>query len=300
MDTDGIRLFVLAAKKLNISAAGSELGMAPAVASAKLAKLERSIGADLLHRSTRKVTLSSKGSDFLPYAKEIVEQEDTALAIMGISNAEPTGTLRFAASSTFAQLYVMPLIPEFLERYPGINLDMRLTDTQFDLITGSFDLALRNSTLIDSGLRARKLADDTRILCASPAYLNTFGTPLELEDLASHRIIGFKDQLPKRMIGKQGDAGFFAPGNMDCRLIIDDGLSQKIATMAGVGISNNSMWCVHNELRDGTLIRVLPEYTLDDETSLWLVYPKSNVLTDKVRLFIDFLVEHIRKPLAVL
>ena len=177
MDTESVRLFVLAAEKLNISAAGRELGMAPAVASARLAKLERGLGADLLRRSTRKVALSMDGAEFLPYAREILAQEDVAHAALGRGNVPATGTLRFTAPSTFAQLYIAPILPEFLALQPGISLDLRLTDMEFDLILGSFDLALRNSALPDSSLKGRKLADDTRVLCASPDYLNQHGTP---------------------------------------------------------------------------------------------------------------------------
>ncbi|MBT8073442.1 MAG: LysR family transcriptional regulator, partial [Xanthomonadales bacterium] len=105
MDTEGIRLFVLAADKLNISAAGRQLGLAPAVASARLSKLENQLGADLLHRSTRRVSLSLEGAEFLPYAREILAQEAAARAALGHGSPEVSGTLRFAASSTFAQLY---------------------------------------------------------------------------------------------------------------------------------------------------------------------------------------------------
>ena len=157
MDTEGVKLFVLAAEKLNISAAGRELGMPPAVASARLAKLEKTVGADLLRRSTRKVALSSEGAEFLPFAKEILAQENAAMAAMGFGNEHVSGTLRFTASSTFAQQYIVPLVPEFLEMYPGINLDLRLSDMELDLIQGSFDLALRDAVLPDSNLKARNV-----------------------------------------------------------------------------------------------------------------------------------------------
>lgn len=114
MDFQSLRLFVLAADRLNISAAGRELGMAPAVASSRLAKLEQNLGADLLHRSTRKVSLSLEGAEFLPYAREILAQEDAARAALGMGKPIATGTLRFAASSTFAQLYIVPILNEFL------------------------------------------------------------------------------------------------------------------------------------------------------------------------------------------
>ena len=293
MDTKGVRLFVLAAEKLNISAAGRELGMAPAVASAKLAKLEKALGADLLRRSTRKVALSLEGSEFLPYARDILAQEDAAHAALGRGSVSATGTLRFTAPSTFAQLYIAPILPEFLLLQPGIRLDLRLTDMEFDLIQGSFDLALRNSALPDSSLKGRKLADDRRILCASPDYLNQHGTPKQPDDLATHQLIAFKEQSSVPLVGRGGKTGRFDPRRAGCRLTVDDGSSQKIATIAGAGISMNALWSVHRELADGSLVRVLPEYQVDDQTALWIVYPKSNVLTAKVRVFIDFLLEKI-------
>jgi DNA-binding transcriptional LysR family regulator len=293
MDTESVRLFVLAAEKLNISAAGRELGMAPAVASAKLAKLEKALGADLLRRTTRKVALSLEGAEFLPYAREILAQENAAYAALGRGNVKATGTLRFTAPSTFAQLYIAPILPEFLVLHPGIRLDLRLTDMEFDLIQGSFDLALRDSELPDSSLKGRKLADDVRILCASPEYLNQNGMPKHPDDLATHHLIAFKEQSPIQLVGHAGRAGQFNPRLAGCRLTVDDGLSQKIATIAGAGISMNALWSVHRELADGSLVRVLPDYKVDDQTALWLVYPKSNVLTAKVRIFIDFLLDKI-------
>lgn len=199
MDTDSLRLFVLAADKLNISAAGRDLGMAPAVASARLAKLETSLGADLLHRSTRKVSLSLEGADFLPYAKEILAQERAARAALGQEGAEVTGRLRFTAPSTFAQLYIVQLLPMFLDQHPGISLDLHLSDTRLDLIEGSFDLALRNAALEDTSLKGRRLADDTRILCASPRYLDEHGVPHSPGDLLKHHLVAFKDLSPKRL-----------------------------------------------------------------------------------------------------
>ena len=293
MDTESVRLFVLAAEKLNISAAGRELGMAPAVASTRLAKLEKAMGADLLRRSTRKVALSLEGAEFLPYAREILAQENAAHAAVGRGNVTATGTLRFTAPSTFAQLYIAPILPEFLALHPGISLDLRLTDMEFDLIQGSFDLAVRNSALPDSSLKGRKLSDDMRILCASPDYLNQHGTPTHPDELAAHQLIAFKEQSPIKLIGREGESGHFNPRLAGCRLVVDDGLSQKIATIAGAGISMNALWSVHHELADGSLVRVLPDYKVDDQTALWLVYPKSNVLTAKVRIFIDFLLDKI-------
>lgn len=293
MDIDSIRLFVLAAERLNISAAGRELGLAPAVASARLAKVEQAVGADLLRRSTRKVSLSLEGAEFLPYAREILAQHAAALAALGKGRPQASGTLRFACSSTFAQLYIAPLLPTFFRQHPGLNLDLRLSDTPFDLIEGSFDLALRNAALDDSSLKCRKLADDERVLCASPAYLAEHGIPTHADDLGAHQLIGFGAAAPKALLGPGGETAWFDARKARCKLLLDDGLTMKLATVAGTGISVNSMWSVHRELRDGALVQVLPDYRVNDQSALWLVYPQANVLTGKVRVFIDFLLEHI-------
>lgn len=297
MDTDGLRLFVLAADLLNISGAGRRLGLSPAVASARLAKLEQQVGADLLHRSTRKVSLSLEGAEFLPFAREILAQEDAARAALGHGRPDVAGTLRFAASSTFAQLYIVPILPEFLDRYPGINLELKLSDIPMNLIEGGYDLALRNYAIEDSSLRARKLADDKRILCASPGYIAQFGSPATPADLAGHRLLHFMGGSSKTLLSlADGPAGRFPPENTRSRVICDDGTSMRLATRAGVGISINSLWSVHADIKDGSIVRVLPDYEVDDQSAIWLVYPKSNVLTAKVRVLIDYLVEKMGKP----
>lgn len=296
MDTAGIKLFVIAAELLNISAAGRQLGLVPSVASARLAKLELELGADLFHRSTRKVALTVEGQAFLPFAREMIAQEDAALAALGRGSTEVSGTLRFAASSTFAQRFVAPLLPEFLARYPRVNIELKLSDTQINLIEGGFDLALRNYTAEDSSLIGRKLASDNRILCASPAYLAAFGEPQTPEELAQHQLLVFMHAKARKLCNSEGDTYSFPPAGAKCRVICDDGASMRIAASAGVGICMSSVWNIYTELAEGSLVRVLPQYKIDDQAAIWLVYPKSNVLTAKVRVFIDFLIEKIGNP----
>ncbi|OSP56155.1 LysR family transcriptional regulator [Pseudoruegeria sp. SK021] len=293
MDTDSLRLFVMAAERLNISAAGRELRLAPAVASARLAKLEQELGAELLHRTTRKVSLSLEGADFLPYAREILAQADAARAALGRGSGGITGTLRFAAPSSFAQLHIMPLLPEFHRLYPELTLDLRLSDTRFDTIDGSFDLALRSAPLTDSSLKGRKLSDDTRVLCASPEYLSARGCPETPVDLPGHDYIAWSNLAARYLINTAGETALLDPSTMTCRVILDDGNAQREATIAGAGLSINSLWSVAQDLGSGRLVRVLPDWRANDQAVLWLVYPRSNVLTPKTRIFIDYLIDRL-------
>ena len=293
MDLEALRLFVAAAERLNITAAGRVLGLAPAMSSNRLAKLEKELGVELLHRTTRKVSLSQDGAAFLPYARDIIAQAEAGRAALGQDTLRPSGVLRFAAPSSFAQLHIIPLLPEFQNLYPDITLDLRLSDTRFDIIDGSFDLALRNAPLKDSSLMGRKLADDTRVLCAAPAYLDRFGVPNSPEDLLGHRFLAWSDMAPREIVHRDGHTACLIPGDMTTRTVLDDGTSQRLATRSGMGVSINSLWSVAHDLAAGVLVRVLPEWQLNDQSVLWLIYPRSNVLTPKVRCFMDFLVERL-------
>ncbi len=293
MDIDALRLFVAAAERLNITAAGRDLGFAPAMSSNRLAKLERELGTELLHRTTRKISISQEGEAFLPYAREVLAQVDAGRAALGAGTLHPSGTLRFAAPSSFAQLHIIPILPEFQARYPDITLDLRLSDTRQDIIEGSFDLALRSAPLEDSSLLGRKLADDTRVLCASPAYIAEFGNPATPDALDAHRFLSWSNKAPRQIIHTDGHKAMIDPARMMCRTILDDGTSQRVATLAGMGISVNSLWSVTQDINAGRLVRVLPDWCLHDQSVLWLIYPKSNVLTPKVRCFMDFLISQL-------
>ncbi|PCM45862.1 LysR substrate-binding domain-containing protein [Marinobacter sp. ANT_B65] len=131
----------------------------------------------------------------------------------------------------------------------------------------------------------------------SPVYLKKWGSPQHPDDLHAHQLIAFKSQTSVALLGPKGEKAQVEHRSSQNRLIIDDGLSYKIATMEGAGIGLHGLWSVHRELAAGTLVQVLPDYRMEAEPALWLVYPKSNVLTAKVRAFIDFLVERIgRRP----
>ena len=151
--------------------------------------------------------------------------------------------------------------------------------------------------------RLRKLADDRRILCASPEYLGQFDTPQTPDDLTKHQLLVFMRDSARELTATElptteheYSSYSFPPKQARSRVICDDGSTMRVATMAGVGISMNAYWSVHNELKDGTLVHVLPNYEVTDQSAIWLVYPKSNVLPAKVRVFIDYILEKIGDP----
>jgi len=151
--------------------------------------------------------------------------------------------------------------------------------------------------LDDSSLKARRLADVAGLLCASPDYLARHGTPQVPADLDRHQLMAFRSLRTRTLVSASGERAEFSCGDHNCRVIIDDGASMRFAAMAGLGISTHADWNIDRALRDGSLVRVLPEWHVEDDTALWLVYPKTNVLTAKVRVLIDFLVEKIgRNP----
>ena len=171
MNIEHLKLFVRIASTANISLAGRELNISPAVASAHIGKLEDTLGVRLIHRTTRKVSLTDEGKQFLPHAQEVLDSIETAQAAVGSGAQTPQGTLRVTAPASFGRMHLVPAINEFLKQYPKLNIDFRFSDSILDVVEGGFDVAIRDAELKDSNLHAKKLADDKRIIVASKSYI---------------------------------------------------------------------------------------------------------------------------------
>lgn len=292
MNIDHLKLFVRLRATQNISLAGRELGLSPAVASSYISKLEAGLGVRLVHRTTRKVSLTAEGVAFLPHAEEVLATVEAARASVGAGTNLPTGTLRVTAPASFGQIHILPAVKPFLAQYPDLTLDLRLTDTIVNLVEGGFDIAIRNAALNDSTFVARQLATDSRILTASPEYLATFGTPQTPRDLANHQCI-ILTGLETWAFETEKEASSI---RVNGRLKTDNGTAVREACMAGLGIALNSTWSVYQQLQQGELVQVLADYPLVSETAIWAVYPSSRLLAPKVRAFIDFFASHFGHP----
>lgn len=292
MNIQHLKLFVRIAALYNISQAGNELGLSPAVASDQLNKLEQSLGVRLLHRSTRRVALTDEGEAFLPHAEDVLASVEAALDVIGGFRSEPVGTLRIAASTSFGRMHLLPALAAFNLCYPRLNVDLRLSDTVVDLIEGGFDIAIRIAALQDSTLMAKKLATDKRILLASPAYLARHGTPQSLDQLKEHNCITLAGIDLWAFESTEGIKTVKVQGG----LRTDSGEAVRDACVAGMGLALSSTWCAYQHVQRGKLVPILTEFPVLERTAIWLVRPNNKMMPLKVRVFIDFLMDRFGSP----
>jgi len=213
-------------------------------------------------------------------------------ASVGRALAEPHGRLRVTMPSSLGRQHISPLIPAFLQQYPGVTVDLRMTDQIVDLVDEGIDLAVRIGALKDSTLVARKLASNRRVLCASPAYLSRHGTPRHPADLAQHECVILADQRDWSFVTPTGIIDVRVSG----RLVTDNGEVIRDALAAGIGIGLKSTWSVAPLLASGELVTVLDDYPLAQTVAIWAVYPSRAFVPPKTMAFIEFLAGRFGEP----
>ncbi|GEA51717.1 LysR family transcriptional regulator [Vibrio inusitatus NBRC 102082] len=284
MNIEHLKLFVRVASTHNISQAGQELGLSAPVASMHINRLEESVGARLIHRTTRKVSLTEEGEAFLPHAEELLLGVDAALASVGKGAERPQGTLRVTAPASFGRMHLMPALKGFLKENPDLSVDIQLTDSMIDLIDGGFDVAIRDAELQDSSLIAKKLAVDERIMCASPEYIEKYGLPESPESLSKHQCIGQSGLKIWTFDTPKGQVNIKGTGSIR----VNHGEAVRDACLDGLGIAKCATWLVHENLKRGELVQVLQGYPLIDGAAIWVVYPSARLVAPKVRAFVDY------------
>ena len=271
-----------------MSAAGREMGLSPAVVSKRISLLEERLGARLFQRTTRQLTLTETGEGYFKRVVDILSLIAEAEDFVSRRNTKPRGLLKVTAPTSFSRLHVAPYLPEFLSRFPEIELDFQLTDNFVDIIRDGFDLAIRIGELQDSSLVQRKLTSDTRVLCASPKYLERTGIPRTLDDLELHNCLsaGAQDNSWK-LEGPGGPQTVRVKGNIRSNSFE----FMREALLAGLGLGLRSTWDIADELKSGELKIVLPEYRGSANVAVYAVYPCRDFMPAKVNVFIEYLAE---------
>src|SRR5690606_12463789 len=283
-----IDIFILVASTGSLSAAARELDVSPAAVSYRLEKLENYSGTRLFHRTTRRLTLTQDGADYLQQVEHLVNEIKEVSAAASRRDEVPQGTLKVTMPASFGLKHITPIMPKFLKRYPDVQLNLVLNDEIIDVVAQGFDVAIRICELEDSELIARRLAADRRVECASPAYLEKHGVPNRPEELLSHNCLVLSQQPYWTFNGPDGIERIRVRGNYIC----NNGEAIRYATYAGLGSSLKATWDVAGAIKQGRLRTILDDYPISSSTAIWAVYPSRRHMPAKVHTFINFLKEH--------
>jgi len=284
MNIEHLKLFLRIATLKNISEAGETLGLSAAVASNHINKLEKQLKVRLIHRTTRRVSLTEEGKAFLPYAEDVIASVLAAQAALSNEDSFLQGTLRVTAPASFGRMHLIPALSGFLAMHPQLNVNITLSDAIVDLVEGGFDIAIRNSKLKSSSLIATKLAKDQRLLCASPAYLEEFGEPTHPEQLKDHQCLTLTGLDHWTFDGPAGSVSVKAKG----RLSADNGEAIRDACINGIGITICSKWIAYQQFENKQLVPILTDYAIPTDTAIWAIYPSARQVAPKIRAFIDY------------
>ncbi|MEM7745783.1 MAG: LysR substrate-binding domain-containing protein [Pseudomonadota bacterium] len=291
LDLRSLELFVRVATLGAIGKAGAELGLSRTTATQRIQDLETTVGAQLLHRTTRSVSLSVDGEAFLEHAKRILGDVDEAISDLQSDPTAVGGELRVASSASFGRKFLAPLVAEFLDRYPKLSVQLHLSDTTFDIVENGFDLAVRLGTLAPSTLKVRRIAESPRIVVAAPSYLTRFGEPQRPSELSEHNCVTRSDV---RIWSKRWPDGSVH----DCRVSgnFSTNLAEAVteAALSGVGIARKCAWEVSEHLETGDLVEILQDYTVLPEWSIYAVRSPSRILSVRVRAFTEFLTQKFK------
>lgn len=276
----------------SFSAAGKLLNLTPSAVSKLITRLEERLGVLLFERSTRQLMISNEGSRFYESCVRILNDIEEAEHNAAGSTTAPSGLLRINVSVPFGTHQLLPIISDFNQLYPDITLDLSLTDALVDLKRERIDVAVRMGPLDDASFRARILGSSRRAVVASPAYLQRHGVPETPGDLANHRCFNFnfrrsRDEWPftvdhhTQYLAVRGD------------ILTNNGETMRQLTINGLGISRLGMFHVAQDLKAGRLVELLADYNPGDSEEIHAIFNNQRYMPQRVRVFIDFMVERI-------
>ncbi len=282
-------LFVRVVESGSFSAAARELGRTPSAVSKAVAAFEDRLGVRLLQRTTRRLHLTDEGRAFHARCRAALTELEDAERAVSDSAQTPRGVLKVTAPMAFCHYQLAAMLPQFLERHPEIRLDLHVDDRLVDLVAEGIDIAIRIGGVADEGLIRRRLADNHRLLCASPAYLEAHGTPLRPGDLTGHNCLVFSTN------DAFNDWPFVMPeGAVEHRfngnVAVNNGETLMALALEGAGIARLSAFMAGPAIRAGDLVSVLEPFVNDTSPAIYVLYPHRRHLSAKVRAFVDALV----------
>ncbi len=289
-----ISTFVEVVARGSLSAAARAEGIAPAMIGRRLDALEARLGVKLLQRTTRKLVLTNEGTAFLEDCQRILAELEDAESAVAERSAKATGHLLVSAPAGFGRQHVAPLLPSFLAEHREVTVNLNLNDRVVDVVGEGVDVAIRIASLEDSSLVGVKLADNQRVLVATPAYLKRHGTPHTLAELARHNCLAISSEGSQRgwTFRENGKiVTLKVAGNMVC----NDGAVLHDWALAGRGLAWRSMWEVHAEIEDGRLRTVLDQYAAPGN-DIYAVFAQRRHLPLRIRAFVDFLRHAYAQP----
>ncbi|MCA0275112.1 MAG: LysR family transcriptional regulator [Proteobacteria bacterium] len=291
-----MEVFVRAVGLGSFSAAGRQLGLSPSAVSKLITRIEDRLGTRLLVRSTRALQLTPEGEVYLERAGRILgEIEEAERVVTSGGSAVPRGPLRVSASVAFGASHIVPHMAEFLALYPGIELDLSLTDSVIDLYQERADVAIRSGKLRDSSLVARKILEIRRVVVASHAYLERHGTPQVPADLAAHNCLRFNFLANRdEWIFRDPETGENFAQRIGGNMLGNNGPTLRRLCLDGLGLIRSGRFQVERDITEGRLVPVLERFNPRDIETIHAVFAGHGHLAARIRAFIDFLADKAR------
>lgn len=285
-----IPIFIAVIKYKGFSAAAEHLGLTKSAVSKRISQLEAQLGAKLLHRTTRKLSLTEAGEQYYVHALKALTAAQDAQDCVTQLQGEPQGKLRIHAPMSFGHLHVSPLIPEFISRYPKISVDLVLDDKAVDLVAQGVDVAIRSGHLPDSNLVARKLAPGNSMVCASPEYIAKHGQPSHPSQLTEHNCLLFS-------YSNNANQWHFSQDKEHCQIEVNGNYQAnnsealRQALLKGFGVARLPTFIAGKDIKAGKLVNLFPTYTMPHK-DIYALYIARQYLPKKVRVFLDFAIEY--------
>ena len=290
-----IELFCLAAEQKSFTVASNLAGITPAAVSRSITRLEERLGVRLFVRTTRQIRLTDAGNEYYAYCRDALQQLAEAETVVTGKQASPVGVIKISIPTTYGHYRILPLLPEFRKRYPGISFDLHISNRNVDFLAEQFDLAIRGRVPPESNFISRKLEDCEVIVIASKTYLEARGEPKTLDDLAHHDCIQFELPSSGRHVpwlfyenGKARD--IITTGSYSCS---EDVLGGVTLARNGAGLFQTYRYNAEDDLRRGNVVEVLQAFN-GRSRPFNVMYPHGKLLPSRVRVFIDYLMTELQ------